>query len=104
MITPGPNLKESSPYIKIIDSYKNLSENFTFGIEHLSPFNIIPFWKRHLNINTRLLQPNKNNTINSLIITNFNEIINTDLNDLIQKYTDVSKNTNGVGFDYITST
>ncbi|VVC27451.1 Aspartic peptidase, active site,Ribonuclease H-like domain,Ribonuclease H domain,Aspartic peptidase, partial [Cinara cedri] len=85
---------DSCQHTKIIDTYRKLCENFTFDIEPSSPYNIISFWKRHININTQLLLLNKHNTIHALIKANFNEIVNSEFHDYTQIYTDASKNAN----------
>jgi hypothetical protein len=63
ILTSDTRPNKPSQHKKIIDTYKILSDNFTFYIEPLSPFIIVPSWKRHLNINTQLLLFNKNSKI-----------------------------------------
>ncbi|XP_060861790.1 uncharacterized protein LOC132938796 [Metopolophium dirhodum] len=85
-------------YIKLHD----ILEEISFNISNIKPketFSTIPPWNtNHIEANTELIKFNKHDTLHSLIINTFYEIINTEFKNYYHVYTDASKTTYETGF------
>ena len=86
----------------IIETYSHICKdtNWQFKIEISSPFSTIPFCLFYSKVHTQLSHLNKNSILQSIIVSNFKDTINSDFRDFNLVFTDVSKNMHGTSCEF----